>query len=514
MAKERMKPIVKFMLIFIGIAVLFGVFMKFKDKIMPEGRQIKSILGKAETSKAVKSGTPLAKIGVVTWGGYAGGQYYNGGFSASKESRYYKDYGILVEFKVLDDFTQSRNAWKNDEVQLLWATIDAFASESDALKEYQPVFLFQADWSRGGDAIVATNNIRSIRDLRGKKVAVAIGTPSHTFLLSMLQADDIEYRDIKANVTEVDSAITAAAYFKDGKVDAAVVWSPDDVDCLKSRPGSHILKSTKSATNIIADGFFAKKAYVDSHPEVIKAIYEGWMKGAAEINTNSQAKEDAIKILMQGLNVPDDFARTAINNVRLTTHGDNMNFFGLDANYKGVTGKDLYEKMARIYNAIGLAPDVVPAWRTVYDVSAIRAARLFGPEHEAEGGFSFTKATSQEASAQAVASKTLRITFATGSATLDQNAQLLIEMAFADTARQFAGSRIRIVGHTDSVGSPESNQTLSERRGQSVANYLTSKFGFDRNRFVVSGKGQYEPVADNGTDHGRALNRRTELQLL
>ena len=71
----------------------------------------------------------VIKIGVVTWGGYAGGQYFNEGFEASEESRFYKDYGLKVEFEVLDDFEASRNAFRADEVNLLWNTIDAFPTE-------------------------------------------------------------------------------------------------------------------------------------------------------------------------------------------------------------------------------------------------------------------------------------------------------------------------------------------------------------------------------------------------
>lgn len=68
----------------------------------------------------------VINIGVVTWGGYAGGQYFNEGFEANTDSRFYKDYGFQVEFKILDDFIASRKAFENDEVQLLWATVDAF----------------------------------------------------------------------------------------------------------------------------------------------------------------------------------------------------------------------------------------------------------------------------------------------------------------------------------------------------------------------------------------------------
>ena len=58
-------------------------------------------------------------VGVVTWGGYAGGQYWNKGFKPNTDSRFFKENGFKVDFKILDDPTASRNAWKNDEVQLL-----------------------------------------------------------------------------------------------------------------------------------------------------------------------------------------------------------------------------------------------------------------------------------------------------------------------------------------------------------------------------------------------------------
>ena len=126
------------------------------------------------------------KVGVVTWGGYAGGEYFNEGFKANKESRFYKEYGFPVEFKILDDVPVSREAWENDEVNLLWCTIDALSTEIGGLANYDPVVVFQSDWSRGGDAIVARRGINSVSDLRGKKIAVAEMSPSHSFLLWML----------------------------------------------------------------------------------------------------------------------------------------------------------------------------------------------------------------------------------------------------------------------------------------------------------------------------------------
>ncbi|WP_285430237.1 OmpA family protein [Pseudomonas sp. fls2-241-R2A-110] len=71
---------------------------------------------------------------------------------------------------------------------------------------------------------------------------------------------------------------------------------------------------------------------------------------------------------------------------------------------------------------------------------------------------------------------------------------------------------IKVIGHTDSVGSDTYNQALSERRASSVAAYLLSQ-GLDPNKLTSEGKGKSQPVADNGTDEGRAKNRRVELHI-
>jgi len=69
-----------------------------------------------------------------------------------------------------------------------------------------------------------------------------------------------------------------------------------------------------------------------------------------------------------------------------------------------------------------------------------------------------------------------------------------------------------IDGHTDSVGSPQYNQALSERRAVSVAQYLTTR-GVDSRRLLVVGFGQTQPIAPNDTEQGRAMNRRVEIRI-
>lgn len=71
---------------------------------------------------------------------------------------------------------------------------------------------------------------------------------------------------------------------------------------------------------------------------------------------------------------------------------------------------------------------------------------------------------------------------------------------------------IKVVGHTDNVGSDPYNQALSERRASSVAEYLISQ-GVAPNKVTSEGKGESQPIADNDTDEGRAKNRRVELHI-
>ena len=512
--RRTMSPVLKLILIALVFGGGFLAFMKYKDQIIPKGRQATSSALDPETKAAAKK-VPTLRVGVVTWPGYAGGEYFNGGFNASVNSRFYKEYGFLVQFMLMDDFGASREAWKKGEVDLMWSTADAFPVEAGNLTEYKPKIIFQSDWSRGGDAIVVSNGIDAVQDLRGKTIAVAMGTPSHSFLLKTLEADNLKYNDLQ--VIEVGSAIDAAAQFKAGKVQAAVVWAPDDEDCLANVPGSKILVSTKQAANIIADVFFAKAEFIEANQKMLSQFVEGFLKGAAEINNNSSAREEAIKVLVSGLNISDVVASKTIDRVRLVTYGDNLNFFGMKPGFTGVKGEDLYSQMTRLYSdpLVGQIKGSVPPWRNVIDQSVLRAVNLSATgDQVAEGTAHFAKATIAEASAPAMANKSLSINFATGAYRLDDNARTILQMSVVSTIKQISAVRVRIEGNTDDVGSYQNNIVLSQKRAQAVADYLQSECGCDLNRFVVIGNGSNRPVADNNSDEGRAKNRRTDVQLL
>ncbi|MBU3059788.1 MULTISPECIES: OmpA family protein [Pseudomonas] len=103
------------------------------------------------------------------------------------------------------------------------------------------------------------------------------------------------------------------------------------------------------------------------------------------------------------------------------------------------------------------------------------------------------------------------ITFATDSADIASNFYTPLNN-LATSFKQYDQNSIEIVGHTDSTGSRQYNMTLSQRRAQSVANYLIAQ-GVNGMRVTTRGAGPDQPVASNATESGRAQNRRVEINL-
>ncbi|HVT03410.1 MAG TPA: OmpA family protein [Thermoanaerobaculia bacterium] len=77
---------------------------------------------------------------------------------------------------------------------------------------------------------------------------------------------------------------------------------------------------------------------------------------------------------------------------------------------------------------------------------------------------------------------------------------------------RYSDSTITVEGHTDSVGSDDMNQTLSERRASSVRSYLVNE-GVPSSRIIAHGYGETQPKASNNTPEGRQLNRRVEIHV-
>ena len=104
------------------------------------------------------------------------------------------------------------------------------------------------------------------------------------------------------------------------------------------------------------------------------------------------------------------------------------------------------------------------------------------------------------------------VTFDVGSYTLKPVFRETLDK-IADNLKQYPDSLIDVYGHTDSTGSDAFNQTLSENRARTVANYMVTR-GVSEARIRSRGYGETMPVADNTTEEGRAKNRRVEIKIV
>ncbi|HZJ92869.1 MAG TPA: OmpA family protein [Thiopseudomonas sp.] len=103
------------------------------------------------------------------------------------------------------------------------------------------------------------------------------------------------------------------------------------------------------------------------------------------------------------------------------------------------------------------------------------------------------------------------VTFATDSASISGNFYSTLNN-LAQSFNQYDQNTIEIIGHTDSTGPYQHNMNLSQRRAQSVADYMRNQ-GVNGMRMQVNGVGPNQPIADNNSPQGRQQNRRVEINL-
>ncbi|MEO8167580.1 MAG: OmpA family protein [bacterium] len=103
----------------------------------------------------------------------------------------------------------------------------------------------------------------------------------------------------------------------------------------------------------------------------------------------------------------------------------------------------------------------------------------------------------------------LYINFETGKSIIKPESQKIVDQ-IAEMLKGNSSLKVGIEGHTDNVGTPASNKTLSESRAKSIMNAVTDK-GIDKSRLSAKGWGAEKPIGDNKTEEGRAKNRRVEI---
>lgn len=451
-------------------------------------------------------------VGINTWAGHAPGIVFNNGMEPNAGSQYKSKYGIDVKFVLLEDPSAKFTAFRSGQIDIMWNTIDNWAREASMLAENNEAAksIIMQDWSRGGDGIVALTSIKSIEDLKGKKIACTQFTPSHFLLLYLLSQSGLtpqERADVEKNIIFTQDAPAAAAAFKAKQVDAAVTWEPDLSGAVTARGDeAHVLVSTQAATNIIADTLCARQQLIDQAPETVRDFVRGWLDGIEMIKNNPNG---SYEVVGKALKLDNETVSGMLSGLKLTPYADNAQFYGLTgakAHYE-----TLFDTAFVIWRKKGLVTKPVDAkgWA---DARFLQAVASNYPGQRVEEAPVVARAPSEKD--VPILHQQIQIQFTPGSDEIMPGSYLLLDK-LGETMTSFGSTVLRVEGNTDSTGSASGNLTLSERRAQSVRNYIVKNFpNIPPTRFQTIGRGSANPIAENTTEAGRQQNRRTDIKVI
>ena len=423
--------------------------------------------------------------------------------------------GLNLEVVFIEDAAGKNKALQNGDIDFVWQTVDELPISlgSYAAAGVEARALLQLDWSRGGDACIASREVQKVEDILGKTSAMMMFSPDHTvfeFMITNSRLTPAQLADVRKNTQfSMDDFTFGRKLFSEGKADVACLWEPDVTLALAARPGAHRLFSTADATDLVADVVLSRKDLLDRHPEVAQRLARAWLGGVEAAEKDRAAAARLISTAAPRFRDELGYQATleALGWVKWTALADNVRFFGLDGTtpafdraYNQADSIWINYPQAEIKSRF--APSVLRddrAIRAVWESSGKptdNVAATYDPNVARAGTALFTKP--------------LSITFATASSELDANAIAVINQQIVPELEIARSMYIRVEGNTDSLGEKDANQRLSERRAQAIVEYLVNR-GFPANRMVARGNGSVSPVASNKTLEGRAQNRRTDV---
>ncbi len=197
-----------------------------------------------DTAPSLNYKQPIS-IGIFTYPGYA--PYY-----IAQEKGIFKKYGVDVKLEQLP-LDSVFPALSSGQIQMLVGTSDMMPVMADAGIAVKQILA--TSWSDGADGLLTTTDIKSVVDLKGKKVYVTLGFPDHLFFRKLQEKAGVPRDQIELVNMDADSA---GAAFVAGKVDVAWTWEPY-LSKSKERKDGHVLVTSHDEPNLIGNDILAAR---------------------------------------------------------------------------------------------------------------------------------------------------------------------------------------------------------------------------------------------------------------
>jgi NitT/TauT family transport system substrate-binding protein len=243
---------------------------------------------------------------------------YSGVFIAS-ELGYFKEAGLDVKLKPFSNPGDTLPALVAGQLDIGLTTLQNLAvlngnSETDV------VAVGLLDSSNGADAIVAKKQYASLKDLKGKTIALTLGEVNHFLFLVGLKQAGLEAKDYKITSMSADDA---GAAFVAGKVDAAVTWEPWVTKANKS--GGHTIFSSSRVPDTIMDSVAVRRSKLKDQGAAYTAFLKAIDRGVALLKSDP---DKAAPIIGKYLSAPAEDVKGMLSGDKIYGWADNQALFG------------------------------------------------------------------------------------------------------------------------------------------------------------------------------------------
>ncbi|ACK68530.1 aliphatic sulfonates family ABC transporter, periplsmic ligand-binding protein [Gloeothece citriformis PCC 7424] len=260
-------------------------------------------------------------IGYSTWAGWWP-------WAIAEEEGLFAANKVNVQLKWFDGYLESLQALAAGQLDGNCQTLnDTIAFAGDAVNG--EVVVLVNDNSAGNDKIIVSEEINTIEDLKGKKVAVEEGVVDDFLLALALEKQGMSREDVEIVNLETGQAVLA---FVTEKVDAVGAFAPFWLTALE-RPGSKELISSKDFPGAIADLLVLSQKLIDEQPEQVQAIVKTWFD-IREFMEKNPERADEIMAKRANITVKD-----------LKKFEEGVKFFTLEDNLKAFTPGNNMEHM-------------------------------------------------------------------------------------------------------------------------------------------------------------------------
>jgi NitT/TauT family transport system substrate-binding protein len=488
--------------------------------------------------KPLKDNT--VRFALNVWAGWSPIILANEGFAAKHVWKTADGEEFKVDLVLIDNPVTMRDAYASGDIHIGWGTLDmlplfleGFVDESGKPRDNRvmPRVFQQIDWSNGGDGIVVRENIKTVADLRGKKLVLAQNSPSHYFALNMLVSGGVQPSEVEFVFTE-DAFQAAAAFNSQKDIAGCVSWSPDIYNLEKVK-GNRMLVSTATANKLITDVWFARADFAEKNPGIIEAIVRGIFDAMIDLKDENKRKHVA-QLMSEGYSIPATDTLAMLGDAHSTNWAENFQFFlnqNNPTNFERVWTQAYY-----LYSRIRSIKHRPVPFDQVMDFSVIqklgRETKYSSQRDEYKTQLVPKTIKDVKAESNEILAHTIIIHFAPNDWDLhkkitrnldgksveelyDPNVDFVLD-EIGKLVGQFGAARIIIEGHTDASKRGEVPASvvkeLSEHRANSVKQALVNKFNLNPNQLLVDGVGWDRP-ADSSDPDNHAKNRRVEVRV-